>query len=118
MQLLGLKNSFSGSPFVEKKGKENYAHKNMYGLTCAHTRRPIKTLSNMSRTVYEKTKRGPRGIPRVHGAGILLSGSLSDGLIKNSRGKVLSSPHTAIFIDSIYSTSPGSHFFNYSIGPK
>lgn len=90
----------------------------MYKLTCAHTRRPIKTLSNMSRTVYEKTKRGPRGIPRIHSAGILLSGSLSDGLIKNSRGKVLSSPHTAIFIDSIYSTSPGSHFFNYSIGPK
>lgn len=116
MQLLGLKNSLSSPPLLDKK--KNYNQKSMYRLTCAHTHRPIKTILKMSRTVYEKTKRGPQGIPPVRSTSILLSGSLSDGLIKNSRGKVLSSPHTAIFIDSIYSTSPGSHFFNYSIGPK
>lgn len=115
MQLLGPKNSLSSPPLLDKK--KTTIRKACTG-SHVRTHRPIKTLSKMSRTVYEKTKRGPQGIPPVSSNGILLSGSLSDGLIKNSRGKVLSSPHTAIFIDSIYSTSPGSHFFNYSIGPK
>ncbi len=69
----------------------------------------------MSRTVMKRQKEGLGEYLAYTGTGILLSGSLSDWVNQKLKGKVLSSPHTAIFIDSIYSTSPGSHFLTIQL---